>query len=548
MKSFKNNIFTLLFLAVTGLFLVVVFFPSEQALPGGDVLYEVDEAILQRAKNIGYGVATDNTFASQIGVDILDKGGNAVDAAIAISYALGVLEPHGSGIGGGGLMLVHHPNQDPIAYDYREIAPFSTRTKQSVGVPGFVKGMEAVHNDFGTIPLKNLIEPAIFYAENGFRVSKDLHNRLSNATYRLNKSDAPHLFPNGNPIAIGKTLIQEELANTLKILANEGSEPFYSGKLAENISRNVTRINDADLENYTVIKSEPIVGQFAGFSVLTPPPPSGGMMLIQSLQMAENLKIEYMKDHIPDFVQTVGEINRIAYRERIGRVGDPQFVEVPTDYLLSTDFTNALSDELLVKGQIPDYEVYDDEVDLEETTTHFVVIDQNGMMVSTTNTLSNFFGSGLYVDGYFLNNQLDNFTNDPTSPNAFAPGKRPFSYITPTIFTKNDLPIIGIGSAGGRRITTTLTQVLVRHLKFGEPLDEAINKFRSFRHVQGNHISIERSLPYVTERDITNRGYQIDKSQTPTFYGSVQSLIVDYQGGQIYGVADSRREGKVITK
>lgn len=522
-------------LTMVGLIFAVVFFIFyiNQSTPLPPIeeqnLVTIDESMIE---NIGYGVAVDNPLAMEIGLDVLSNGGNAVDASIAVSYALGVLEPYGSGIGGGGIALIYPPNKEPIVYDYRETAPLSGKnTRGSVGVPGFVKGMETLHQDFGTITLEELIQPSIALAEDGFKVSKTLHNRLSVASYRINIGDIPHFFPNKAPIPSGRIMKQPDLAKTLKTIQHEGSATFYEGSIRDYIVKKIYGITDDDLHTYQVIKSKPLQGKFAGYDVLVPPPPSGGVMLLQSLQMAEHLSVEKTVEGELDYIKLMGQINRRTNVERLNQIGDPSFVSVPVDDLISMDYTKKLASEISLDQFSNKYLTELDTVsDFEDdgNTTHFVIVDKDGMMVSTTNTLSNFFGSGINVGGFFLNNQLDNFSMNSQSPNAIASGKRPFSHITPTIFAFNGKPVIGIGSAGGTRIITALSQVLVKSLKFNQSIENAVKDYRFYMNVSDNTIALEGPVNRMLEQQLRQSGYQIDQSQPPIYFGGVQCLIIDY--------------------
>ncbi|WP_245807662.1 gamma-glutamyltransferase, partial [Halobacillus massiliensis] len=225
-----------------------------------------------------YGVSSDSEIATEVGMKVLGQGGNAADAAIAVSYVLGVVEPYGSGIGGGGTMLIHPEKgseQAPVVYDYRETAPDSENVPESgTGVPGFVKGMERVHNDFGTLKMEKLIEPSINFASNGAAVSNTLHNYLKKEKDRMPKLD--HMYPDGDPIEAGKVLKQKQLAETLKSIQQDGTSAFYSGDIAESINDEESKMDKDDLESYEVEAKKPIKSRFGGYDVFAPPPPSGG--------------------------------------------------------------------------------------------------------------------------------------------------------------------------------------------------------------------------------------------------------------------------------
>ncbi|MFB4166281.1 gamma-glutamyltransferase [Alteribacillus sp. JSM 102045] len=549
MGSKKDSIFVLILLSIAAVLLSTQTTPNTPINPDPD--YESQETIdiNKDGKNPGIGVATDNPYATEVGMEVLKRGGNAVDAAIAISYSLSVLEPYASGIGGGGLMLVHPADgTKPVLYDYRETAPDNEdKPEAGIGVPGFVAGMDKAHNDFGTRSMKVLLEPSINQAKNGIRVSSMLHLRLNNANYRIPPTEASLFYPNNKAIEEGRKLKQEELAETITDISENGPDVFYKGKIGEELADKVDGIETEDLEDYEVEKTEPIKGEFAGFYVYTPPPPSGGTMLIQSLQMAEHLQVSNLKENPSEFIQANGEINREAYKDRLETIGDPKYVDMSVDELTSKEYAENLASDVSLNA-LNDEKLVDTEPEKDGNTTHFVVVDQDGMMVSATNTLSNFFGSGFFTNGFFLNNQLENFSSSSNSPNSYEPGKRPFSYITPTVLAKNDIPLIGIGSAGGRRIVPTLSQVLTRHLLFKQPIHEAIDENRSHRDMHNKKIYLEGRITNKIKEELEDAGYTVDNTKAPLYFGSVQSLTVDYNKEKIYGGSDHRRNGKWMSR
>lgn len=510
-----------------------------------------DDFILQNStseENGSYGVSSDSSIATEVGMKVMEQGGNAVDAAIAISFVLGVAEPYGSGIGGGGTMLIHpNNNQDPIVYDYRETAPDDSLSSSGIGVPGFINGMYRVHEDFGTKNMEQLINPSIHLAENGVTVSETLHNALEDDESRL--SDLDHLFPDGEPIKEGDLLVQEQLAETLEDIQRDGPSAFYQGDIANEINEEEDDIEEEDLETYKTEVKDPIQGKFGGYDVLAPPPPSGGVMLIQMLEMAESLNIEETKDHLLAFSLKMGLINRISYDDRLENIGDPNFIDMPMKELISEDHIDHLASKIQGLELSEEYRRdLESDADKENhaNTTHFVVVDKNGMMVSVTNTLSDLFGSGEYVDGFFLNNQLKNFSNKEDSPNLPESGKRPFSYTSPTILTKDDSPVIGIGSAGGRKITTMIAQQLVKTIKFNEPIQASVNSPRTFLEFNEDVLQVEQDSIFLKNPE--DVGLDVQSIDDMAYHGSVQGLIIDDENGKIHGFSDNNRDGKWMSK
>lgn len=492
----------------------------------------------------GYGVSSSHPLAVKVGMDILEKGGNAVDAAIAISYTLGVVEPYGSGIGGGGVMLVlENGSGRAKVYDYRETAPISGQISPNyIGIPGFVKGMEVLHEDFGSLPMEDLIQPAIDLAKKGFKVDSYLNERLKAAAYRMPVAKLPHLYPDGEAIERNEILKQPELAKTLTIIRDKGSDAFYTGVISESILREVNSFTPVDLRNYSVVKSEAVYGKFGDLEVISAPPPVSGTTVIQSLQMAEILNLKSTKNNEADFIHLTSEITKTAYRDRLSKVADPAFYSGYTEEILSIEYSKELAKNISLNQLSEDYEMNDSIADLEDhdNTTHFVVLDKYGNMVSATNTLGNFFGSGVYVDGFFLNSQLSNFSMSNTGINRAEPGKRPRSFISPMIL-RNDDYLMGIGSPGGKRIPAVVSQVILRHFYFDVPLQEAIDHPRFY--AEKDQIYVESVLSKKVLTDLRSRGYHVEVRKSPSFYGSVQALVVNKKENKIYGGADKRRNG-----
>ncbi|WP_096437298.1 gamma-glutamyltransferase family protein [Alteribacter populi] len=491
-----------------------------------------------------YGVSSDNPIATEIGMNILENGGNAIDATIAIAFALATLEPYASGIGGDGVLMVHPVDEEPIVYDYRAMAPVSGPAPPSgIGVPGFIAGMDKVHKDFGSIPFEKLIEPSVELAENGIEIDGIIERRLIDASYRMPVNDLPLFYPDGLPIRSGETLIQEEFSETLRLVMEEGADVFYQGKVGESIASQVSGLEVEDFKSYEVKIREPIKGSFYGYDVYSPPAPSSGTMLIQSLQMAEILGIEKASEDHEEFAHLLGEINRRVHKEKNEYIGDPDFVSVQEEDLSSIEHSMDLSET--INSEVKD-EKFQSQLDTQgdrdghSNTTHFVVVDKDGTMVSITNTLSNFFGSGIYVDGFFMNNQMHNFSDRQSSPNREERGKRSNSHMAPSILAHDHKPIIGIGSAGGRRISSVITQTLVRTIVNEEPVQHAIDAPRFYLEVYEDTLFTEDDREMDNMRD---KGYQINHSNNTFNFGSVNLLVIDHESGEVHGGADPRRNG-----
>src|SRR5699024_5856386 len=430
------------------------------------------------------GVSASHPAAVEVGIDVLENGGNAVDAAIAVSYVLSVVEPYASGVGGGGETLIYADDMEPVSYQYKDVAPQSGDIPPNyTGVPGFVKGMEEMHKDYGTLPMEELIDPAITYAEEGFKINQDLRERLAFASYRLPIDKLPHLFTNGEPAPKGTVIEQPELAETLRAIQKGGADAFYKGEVGDKLVNHVDGLTKEDLEQYTVAKTAPVQGEFNGYQVYSASPPMSGITLIQSLDMAEQYQKVLTDEQLTetDYIHLVSEVSKQAYKDRQAKIGDPNFTDMNMEELVYEDNIEQLAEGINSDEITTDFEVNDSPADEKDydNTTHFVIIDQDGMVVSTTNTLSNFFGSGDYVDGYFLNNSLENFSTKESSLNYKEGGKVPRSFIAPTILV-NDEKVIGIGSPGGKRIPSIMTDVLIKTVLLDKDIDEAIKEPRFF--------------------------------------------------------------------
>ncbi|MEH6981823.1 gamma-glutamyltransferase [Priestia megaterium] len=492
----------------------------------------------------GYGVSSSNPIAVEVGMDVLEEGGNAVDAAVAVSYALGVVEPYGSGIGGGGGMLILPGDQSdkPTFFDYRETSPTSSEdSEEGIGVPGFVKGMETVHEKYGSKKMDELIEPAIKLADDGFPVGQQLAERLKGAQYRLSEDEIPNFFPGNQPIEEGEKLEQPELGETLELIKEKGSDVFYNGELAEEIADEVPGIQKSDLEEYSVEEREPVQGEFAGYDVISAPPPFSGITLIQSLQMAEMLNVQKAEEDTALFTHLTSEITNRANSDRVKHIGDPAFSEIDEKELTDKEYSRELAQDISLNKLSEKYQLKGKDLEEEHiSTTHFVVTDKDGTVVSVTNTLSNFFGSGENVEGFFLNNNLNNFNNIKNSLNYYEPGKRSRTFTAPTILRK-DNEVIGIGTPGGSRIPMMLTEVLVRHLLFKESLQDAIDAPRFS--IENNHLYTEFQYPTSIREELEGMGYDVEEKSSSIYYGGVQAIVIDQKDNVIYGGADPRRQG-----
>ncbi|RKD69762.1 gamma-glutamyltranspeptidase/glutathione hydrolase [Sinobaca qinghaiensis] len=491
----------------------------------------------------GYGVSSSNQQAIDTGMEILDQGGNAVDAAVAVSFTLGVTEPFGSGIGGGGGMMYMGSAEDvPTYYDYRETAS-STNPADQIGIPGFVKGMQTVHEQHGSLPIEDLLQPAIDYAENGFEVDKTLADRLYYATPRITTSAAPSFYPDGESIKEGETLTQPELAQTLRTLQENGLDDFYEGEIANQISESVAHIEPADLQNYTVAETEAAAGEFEGSTVYSAAPPLSGITVIQMLGMAEYLNVEDTMGDEAEYVRLVSEITRQAYFNRLNRLGDPAFEDVDVELLTGDTYIENRAD-FVQESRLDNVTALDEYDGVEHTSTsHFVIMDDEGRTISATNTLGNFFGSGSNIDGAWMNSQLGNYSDDPESPNYLVEGKRPRSFMAPTIIQgENNSSVMGVGSPGGDRIPSAIVEFLLRQAYTDESVQDSVNHGRFHPQIDTIHIEERMANDQLIE-DLQNYGYQTEVETVATYFGNITGLVRNNEEETMEGISDARRAG-----
>jgi len=494
-----------------------------------------------------YGVSSNHPIAVEVGKNILENGGNAADAAVAMSYALGVVEPFGSGLGGGGEMVFYFDDgsQDPVTYQYKERVPLSGNIPANdMGVPGFVKGMDLINQELGTKPIEELMDPAIAFAEEGFEADGLLVSRLNAASDRLPVNELEQFFPNGEVISENDTVQQPELAETLKAIQAEGPDAFYDGEIAKSIIAHSGHVTTDDMKAYKPVEAEPVVGEFMGYDIYTASPPLSGVTLVQILQTADVLQ-EYMSvENETDYIHLLAEITKRAYDDRLNILGDPEFFDNPIAETTSMEYAEDLADSIDLENISTGFEEDDSMAeDDADNTTHFVVIDQDGMVVSTTNTLGDFFGSGQYVEGFFLNDAMNNFSEREASPNSVEPGKTPRSFMSPTILV-SDEKIIGIGTPGGSRIPMMMGQTIIQNIMFGKEIQEAIDAPRFA--LEGDDLFIEDMKDGISDevRDgLTERGYNVYLKDTGLYFGGIQALVLDKENNELYGGADSRRIG-----
>ncbi len=483
----------------------------------------------------GYSVSTSNVYATMVATHVLDSGGNAVDAAIATAYTLAVVESYGSGIGGGGGMLIYDPVTNKSQFlNYLPEAAKSGVNYRQIAVPGFVSGMEKASELYASFSMSSLMSYAIYYAENGFFVDDALLFRIKNAKATFSDPNTPFAAVQN----IGDTVVLSELADVLRRISVEGSSAFYSGSVAQSIA-SATGMTLDDISSYETLVSDPIVGEFNGYEVISAPAPFGGMTLIQMLKMGEILEIPDPDTDPAGYLKKLTQLTLVCDKERISKVADTRFARQNFDYQA------AVSDEYIYKMLDMDYSDHERKTDGQDTT-HISIIDKNGMAVACTNTLTQFFGSKLYVNGFFLNNANRNFSS---GINKYAPGKRTRTYMTPTILHKGsdaeiNEDIIAIGSPGGSMIPAVLAPVLFDMTLFGEEMQTAVDKLRVVVK-SANSLLVEvgsaEAAPMVNP---SGQGYYITRMDLNAYFGSVNIARYNAADGGFAAGTDTRRNGK----
>ena len=520
-------------------------------------------------------VVTSEKIATEIGIQVLKNGGNAVDAAVTVGFVMSVTFPQAGNIGGGGFMLVHSAkNNKVIAIDYREKAP-SQATKNmflnatgeidyqlsqfsylSAGVPGTVAGMAMALEKYGTLSLAEALAPAIKLAEEGFVVSHAFSNSIKHRADNFQKypaTAAVFLKPDGSFYEVGDIFIQQDLANTLKTIANKGIKGFYTGKVADLIANDMLQhgglITTVDLANYQPKLREPVFGTYRGHNIYSmSPPSSGGTHIVQILNILENYKLT--GHNTAANIHLMVEAMKRAYADRAKYLGDTDFVTVPLKGLIAKSYAKKLSQQInkfkasnnIHSGQPTGYE--------SNETTHYSIIDQDGNAVSNTYSLNFSYGAGIVIKGtgMLINNTMDDFSSKPGQPNAYGliggianaiePNKRMLSSMSPTIVLKDGKPFLITGSPGGSKIITTTLQVILNVIDHNMNIQEAVNAVRIHHQWLPDQIRVEKGLNLDTIKLLTDMGHKVVVKHT---MGAASSILV--KNGLYYGASDPRRFG-----
>ncbi|MFW2450897.1 gamma-glutamyltransferase [Staphylococcus cohnii] len=479
-----------------------------------DDLYENKIANHQQdISDKNYGVASNNPIATRVGEKILQDGGNAVDASIGVSYALAVTEPHSSGLGGGGAMLAYdgQENVAPKQWQYKDISSFNYKQKDKIGVPGFVRGLEDAHKEAGKMDRKKIMNYVIPLAEEGFEVDSELERSLKLYGSDVDR-DSP-FFEGEQTKREGDVIKQPALAKTLKGIRDNGPNYFYD-KVGKSVTKQTDdKLTEKDFQSYKTEKKEPVSTDYLNNKVYAASNPLGGSLMLQGLEIDEATNNQAAQGNRLDYITGILKSRDLMYRNRdIVNGQDEDY-----DEYLSQDYLLGRLNEINFESNFNTNNIDN------TSTTHFVVVDKNGQLTSTTNTLASFFGSGKYMkEGFYMNNSLSNFSSNPSSPNYGAKHKQPRSFTSPSIVVGPDY-YMGIGTPGGNKIPTTLNEVIIDYLRNDGTLQESINKPRFYN--DGGKIFYENATDQQDIDIFKSLGFEIEEKRNDPNFGSVQAAL-----------------------
>lgn len=517
-------------------------------------------------------VSTGKYEATKIGVDIIKKGGNAIDAAVAVGFALGVCEPQSSGIGGGGFMVIRFAKTGETKFiDFREIAPKNATPDmwkldkdgkvinnekavggKAVGVPGEVKGMMYALEKYGTMSRKDVIQPSVELAENGYEVSAVLSRDIKN------KYDMIEMFPEtskiylneGFPYEVGETIKNPDLANTLRKIIKNGEKAVYEGEIAKAIVKSAQDaggpLTMEDMQNYDIRVNDPLVGHYRGYEIVTSAPPSsGGAHVVQILNILENYDMKNVKPGSAEYYHLFSEAIKMAFADRAKFCGDTEFIDVPIDGIISKDYAKELVKQLDSKKSKKYIAGNPWAWDGSKDTTHYSIVDKEGNIVAVTKTVNNVFASGVVAEGtgIILNNEMNDFDTGHGKANSVEAGKKPLSSMSPTIVLKDGKPVMSLGAPGATRIITGVAQVISLVLDYGMDIQEAINFPRI--HDDYDKLVCETRIDPAVIAKLKAMGHNVVEEAEYFEYPCVQGVTMG-EDGKLRGGADPRRDGKAL--
>ncbi|MBM4150704.1 MAG: gamma-glutamyltransferase [Ignavibacteria bacterium] len=524
-------------------------------------------------------VVSASSLASKVGLSILKKGGNAIDAAVATGFALAVTYPGAGNIGGGGFLIAQLKNGQSIAIDFREKAPkkstkgmfldargnvMNDKIREGAlasGVPGSVAGLLDVLSAYGTMSVKEVLAPAIALAEEGFILDASMIKQFNKdmSLFKKFPSTMKVMTNNGNPYTVGDRWKQPDLAKTLRLIAEKGKDGFYKGTIPALVAKAMSKhggiISEEDFAEYKAIKRQVVNGSYRGYDVISMcPPSSGGIALLQMLNILSKYTFNKDEWHSPRHAHAMLSAMKFAFADRTVHLGDPDFTQIPYALLLSQQYADRLASRIPKDKAIPSTMITagDPKSFMKESneTTHYSVLDSSGNAVSVTTTINSWFGSGFIAEGtgFFLNNEMDDFAAKPNTPNQFGvmggdanaiqPGKRMLSSMTPTIVLREGKPRLIIGAPGGSTIITTVLHILTNCLDFGMPISKAVQAPRFHHQWMPDNIDYEEgAFSAGTMKTLQNMGYAFGKKRV---IGIAECIAVNPWEGLILGASDTR--------
>ncbi len=554
--------------------------PEEPAYTSLDdfVLFDKDGQTLRTGRDATgeQGIVSTSKYeASKIGRQIIEEGGNAIDAAVAAAFALGLVEPNSSGIGGGGFMTLYLAETGETQFiDFRECAPAAATPDmwvmgddgkvvgnemmeggKSIGVPGEVAGMLYILENYGTMTRQQVLQPTIDLARKGVTVTPTLANDMMDSFDKMMKYPefgATFLREDGLPYGVGEIFQNPDYASTLELIAEQGADGFYKGPLAEAIVAANNKYDGLmtmeDLANYQVKVTEPVKGTYRGYEILSSPPPSsGGTIVIEILNILENFDLPGMEPNSAEELHLFSEAFKLAYADRAKYMGDPKYVDVPLAGLMNKEYAKTLAAQIDVEKAAETVEANDPWPYEHVETTHYSIADKEGNMVSVTKTVNGIFGSGVCVDGYgfMLNNEMGDFDFGPDKPNSIAGGKVPLSSMSPTVVLKDGKPAFVLGSPGATTIISTVAQVISKVIDHGMTMQEAVDAPR-IKGFKENTIDYETRIDQAVIDKLVEMGHICNPlEEWNRSFGSVQAVLYG-EDGVLQGAADPRRDGKAL--
>lgn len=552
--------------------------PEEEPAPVEEPEEEEEEEHVLDLDRDAWGangvVAAAKPEASEVGVEILQAGGNAVDAAVAVGFALGVLEPNASGIGGGGFMMVSMAGQEPVLLDFRESAPGNATDDMfevdedgrevgeasrvgalASGVPGDVHGLLTALERYGTMTPEEVLAPAIRWAEEGVPVTINLESIIQSNFDKISQFDesASIYLKDGLPYELDDVIVLSDLAETLRVIAREGKDGFYKGAVAEAIVSGIQAeggiITMEDMAGYETKIRQPVTGTYRGYEIIaTPPPSSGGTHIIQILNIMENFDMEELGFNTPEYWHVWAEAMRLSFTDRSQYMADTDFVDVPLSGLTNKEYARTLFELIDMDQAMESTEPGDPWPYESGSTSHYSIMDKDGNMVAATRSINYFFGSGFTPPGtgVIMNNHMNDFTLAPGAANSIEPHKRMLSSMTPTMVLKDGEPYMTLGSPGATRIINTVALMISHIIDQGMDMQEAILQPRIHRMHVGD-LNVEGRISEEVQAALEAKGHVLEvRNDYDPYFGGVHGVILYEGADELHGGADPRRDGQAV--